>query len=78
MWLLKASWFEFVDEEDYKMIKKIAIILLVMFVLSILALFGMNPSYMMSNSIVWLTIFILPWIILYWLIRGVKGLEKNR
>jgi len=32
---------------------------------------------MIPNLIEWATKFVLPWIILYWLIRLVKGIEKN-
>ncbi|GIN86274.1 hypothetical protein J6TS2_26600 [Heyndrickxia sporothermodurans] len=43
----------------------------------ILNLFGINSTYVIPNSVEWATKFILPWIILYWLIRLVKNLEKN-
>lgn len=59
------------------MIKKVTIILLVMLSLSILALYGLNPSALLSNSFLWLTLFIVPWIILYWLVRLTKTLEKK-
>ncbi|WP_156289803.1 hypothetical protein [Oceanobacillus salinisoli] len=40
--------------------------------------FGINTSYMISNLIEWVTKFILPWIMLYWIIRLVKGIEKAK
>ncbi|MEK6189978.1 MAG: hypothetical protein N2A99_03190 [Carnobacterium alterfunditum] len=59
------------------MIKKVTIVLLVMLSLSILALFGLHPAALLSHSFLWLTVLIVPWIILYWLIRLTKTLEKN-
>ncbi|AXI08248.1 hypothetical protein CUC15_04400 [Oceanobacillus zhaokaii] len=53
----------------------IGIIILFAFWL-ILPIFNINSSYVIPNLIEWATKFILPWIILYWLIRLVKGIDK--
>ncbi|MFB5937210.1 hypothetical protein ACE8FZ_28885 [Peribacillus frigoritolerans] len=50
------------------------IVLLVLWL--ILPLFNINPSYLIPNVIEWATKFILPWIVLYWIIRLIKNLEK--
>jgi len=44
----------------------------------ILPFFSINTTYLIPNLIEWATKFILPWILLYWIIRLVKGLEKNK
>jgi len=43
----------------------------------ILYLYGINSSYFIPNVIEWATKFILPWIMLYWLIRLIKNLETK-
>lgn len=43
----------------------------------ILPVFGIASSDVIPNIIEWITKFILPWIILYWVIRLVKALEKS-
>ncbi|MEY9869360.1 hypothetical protein ABIE66_004739 [Peribacillus sp. B2I2] len=50
------------------------IVLLVLWL--ILPLFNINSSYLIPNVIEWATKFILPWIVLYWIIRFTKNLEK--
>ncbi|MFD4820534.1 hypothetical protein [Peribacillus butanolivorans] len=50
------------------------IVLLVIWL--ILPLFNINSSYLIPNVIEWATKFILPWIVLYWIIRLIKNLEK--
>ncbi|USK80086.1 hypothetical protein LHV56_25485 [Peribacillus frigoritolerans] len=50
------------------------IVLLVLWL--ILPLFNINSSYLIPNVIEWVTKFILPWIVLYWIIRLIKNLEK--
>ncbi|MDQ0884808.1 hypothetical protein ABIE66_004817 [Peribacillus sp. B2I2] len=50
------------------------IVLLVLWL--ILPLFNINSSYLIPNVIEWATKFILPWIVLYWIIRLTKNLEK--
>ena len=50
------------------------IVLLVLWL--ILPLFNINSSYLIPNVIEWATKFILPWIVLYWIIRLIKNLEK--
>ncbi|MFD1065586.1 hypothetical protein [Oceanobacillus locisalsi] len=35
-------------------------------------------NYILFEAIEWITKFIFPWIALYWLIRGVKSVEKVR
>ena len=42
-----------------------------------LPLIGINSSYIIPNVIEWATKFILPWIVLYWIIRLIKNLEKK-
>ncbi|WP_339229061.1 hypothetical protein NSQ77_04395 [Oceanobacillus sp. FSL K6-2867] len=42
----------------------------------ILPFFNME-SFFLFVLIEWITKFVLPWIVLYWLIRGVKALEKK-
>ncbi len=39
---------------------------------------GINAPSVLPNLIEWATKFILPWIVLYWIIRLVKCLEKNK
>jgi len=59
-------------------IKKLITGIIILFALwLILPIFNINSSYMIPNLIEWATKFVLPWIILYWLIRLVKGIEKN-
>ncbi len=50
------------------------IVLLVLWL--ILPLFNINSSYLIPIVIEWATKFILPWIVLYWIIRLIKNLEK--
>ncbi|MBG9587480.1 hypothetical protein ABE26_10575 [Cytobacillus firmus] len=38
---------------------------------------GINTSYIVPDLIEWATKFILPWIILYWLIRLIKNSENK-
>ena len=65
-------------EGEFKM-KNLIIGIIVLFVLSlILPFIGINTSYVIPNLIEWATKFILPWILLYWIIRLVKSLEKNK
>lgn len=52
----------------------IALILVLWFVLEII---GVHTSYVVPKIIEWATKFILPWIVLYWLIRLIKRLEKK-
>ncbi|MFD2926281.1 hypothetical protein [Halobacillus naozhouensis] len=52
----------------------IALILLLWFVLDFI---GVNISYVVPNLMEWATKFILPWIVLYWLIRLIKSFEKK-
>lgn len=60
-------------------LKKLIIAILVLFALSlILPSFGVNTSFIISNLIEWSTKFILPWIILYWIIRLVRVLERSK
>ncbi|WP_342604180.1 hypothetical protein [Peribacillus sp. FSL E2-0159] len=54
----------------------IGIIVLLVLWLLILPLFNINSSYLIPNVIEWATKFILPWIVLYWIIRLIKNLEK--
>jgi len=57
--------------------KKLIIGIIVLFALwLILPFIGIDTSYVIPNVIEWATKFILPWIILYWIIRLVKRLEK--
>lgn len=42
-----------------------------------LPLFGIE-SFILFRLIEWTTKFILPWVVLYWLMRAIKTLEKNR
>ncbi|MBR3118694.1 hypothetical protein [Oceanobacillus profundus] len=49
-------------------------ILVVLFI--ILPFFNIE-SFFLFVLIEWITKFVLPWIALYWLIRGVKALEKK-
>ena len=59
--------------------KNLFIGIIVLFVLwLILPFIGINTSYVIPNLIEWATKFILPWIILYWIIRLVKCLEKSK
>lgn len=59
--------------------RNLIIAIIVLFVLwLILPLFGINSSFVIPNIIEWSTKFILPWIIMYWLIRLVKVLEKSK
>ncbi|QFG00091.1 hypothetical protein PB01_15360 [Psychrobacillus glaciei] len=39
---------------------------------------GIKTTFFIPILIEWATKFILPWILLYWIIRLVKGLEKNK
>lgn len=43
----------------------------------ILELIGVNMPHVVPSLLEWITQFILPWIILYWLIRLIKGIEKR-
>ncbi|MGE7921261.1 hypothetical protein ACQKM9_20320 [Viridibacillus sp. NPDC093762] len=59
--------------------KNLIICIIVLFALwLILPFIGINTSYVIPNLIEWATKFILPWILLYWIIRLVNGLEKNK
>lgn len=59
--------------------KKVIIGIVVLFALWILLpLMGINSSILIPNVIEWATKFILPWILLYWIIRFIKKLEKNQ
>ena len=59
--------------------KKVIIGIIVLFALwLLLPLIGINSSNLIPHVIEWATKFILPWIILYWIIRLVKCLEKNK
>ena len=51
------------------------IALLALYVL--LPTFGINTSYLVPRVIEWATMFVLPWIILYWFIRLVKSFENK-
>ena len=65
-------------EGAFKM-KNLIIGIIVLFALwLILRFIGINTSYVIPDLIEWATKFILPWILLYWIIRLVKGLEKNK
>jgi hypothetical protein len=49
----------------------------------ILGLFLALPFFGIASSILfslieWTTKFILPWVVLYWLVRAIKTLEKKR
>ena len=51
------------------------IALLALYVL--LPTFGINTSYLIPRVIEWATMFIMPWIILYWFIRLGKSFENK-
>lgn len=55
-------------------ITDIVLLLLLWFVLDFV---GVNITYVVPILIEWATKFILPWILLYWLIRLIKSLEKK-
>lgn len=55
----------------------IGIIVLIVLWLT-LSLININVSAVIPNAIEWATKFILPWILLYWIIRFVKSVEKNK
>ena len=58
--------------------KKVIIGIIVLFVLTLLLqLIGINVPILYSPVIEWATKFILPWILLYWIIRFIKNAEKN-
>jgi hypothetical protein len=38
---------------------------------------GVNIPYIVPALVEWATLFILPWIVLYWFIRFVKSMEKK-
>lgn len=67
-------------ERDVKM-KKTVIILCGIVVLAalwyVLALAGIDVFIVVPGLIQWATKYILPWIVLYWLIRLIKSLEKR-
>lgn len=44
-------------------------------ILIILPFFDVNAHYLLTNTVEWFTKFVLPWIMLYWIIRLVKILE---
>ncbi|MEC2158485.1 hypothetical protein [Virgibacillus halodenitrificans] len=50
------------------------VILLILFI--VLPLFGIN-NFFIFDLIEWATKFVFPWVVLYWLIRTVKYLEKK-
>ena len=53
------------------------VILLGLFIISlILNTFGISTSFI-PVLIEWTTKFVFPWVVLYWLIRVVKNLEKK-
>ncbi|TWI58011.1 hypothetical protein [Halalkalibacter nanhaiisediminis] len=59
--------------------KKLIIGIIVLFALwFVLPFFGINTSYIIPYVIEWSTKFILPWLVLYWLVRLVKAFEKNK
>lgn len=61
-----------------KGLSNILIGIVVVFVISlIIELIGINVSSVVPKFIEWATKFIFPWIVLYWLIRLVKALEKS-
>ena len=58
--------------------KKLIIGIIVLFALwLVLPFFGINTSYIIPYVIEWSTKFILPWLVLYWIVRLVKAFEKN-
>ena len=58
--------------------KNIIIGIIVLFALWFILPFIGFTSDAFPNAIEWATKFILPWIILYWIIRLVKVLEKSK
>ncbi|KKE78790.1 hypothetical protein DTX80_08640 [Bacilli bacterium] len=59
--------------------KNLIIAFIVLFALwLILPFFGINTSFIILHVIEWSTKFIFPWIILYWIIRLFKVLEKGK
>ncbi|WOV83011.1 hypothetical protein PGH26_08650 [Sporosarcina jeotgali] len=42
-----------------------------------LGILGVNGFYLVPRLIEWATMFILPWVALYWLVRLIKALEKK-
>ena len=59
--------------------KKVIVGIIVLFVLSLLLqLIDINVSILNFPVIEWATKFILPWILLYWIVRFIKNSEKNR
>lgn len=60
------------------MFKKLGIILLVFLVITVLSVFGFNASEATSSLLTWGTLFILPWIALYWIVRLVKAVESKK
>ena len=61
------------EGETSDVIKKVMIILLAILILFILIQMGMEPA----GSVLWIIIFVLPFVFLYWLIRLVKSVEKK-
>lgn len=60
-------------------LKKLIIGIIVLFAFWLVSpFFGINTSYVIPYVIEWSTKFILPWLVLYWIIRLVKAFEKNK
>ena len=59
--------------------KKVIIGIISLFALLVVLslFFNINVSYLFPNVIEWSTKFILPWIILYWVIRLVQMLKHK-
>ncbi|KMY44844.1 hypothetical protein AC622_11960 [Bacillus sp. FJAT-27916] len=59
--------------------KKVIIGIISLFALLVVLslFFNINISYLLPNGIEWSTKFILPWIILYWVIRLVQMLKHK-
>ncbi|KOO51960.1 hypothetical protein AMD00_05925 [Viridibacillus arvi] len=53
----------------------IVAIIIFLVLLIILPFFGINSHYLLTNTVEWITKLVLPWIMLYWIIRLVKNLE---
>ena len=57
--------------------KKVIVGIILLFVLTLLLhLIGISVSILYSPVIEWATKFILPWILLYWIIRFIKNSEN--
>lgn len=73
-WFFMVVWYV---EGESKM-KNIIIGIIVFFALWFILPFIGFTRDVLPNVIEWATKFILPWIILYWIIRLVKVLEKSK